>query len=87
MPAGNDDDLLEDLASFIGAAEPHRTPIRFDSVVEARTFLAAARGVSPPPDFPEVDFPAGEPEPPPAGLEPPPRSDPRRRIPRARRLR
>ena len=84
LPGRADDDLPEDLARFVAGAESHRAGTRFDSVIEARAFLAALRGVSPPSELPQVDFPASAPEPPPADLEPASGTVRRlRRVPRA----
>ncbi len=81
---GDPDDLPEDLAAFIAEAEPHPAGSRFGSITEARSFLASARGVSPPPEPPRIDFPAGTPEP--SSPYPEPRPEPiarSRRFPRA----
>lgn len=81
-PGAANDDLPEDLASFIATAEPHRAGGRFDSVGEARTFLAEVRGVSPLRDLPQIDFLATASEPPPADPDPLPRAVARRQVPR-----
>ncbi|MCE2531015.1 MAG: protein kinase [Acidimicrobiia bacterium] len=60
---GDPDDLPQDLAAFIAEAEPHPAGSRFGSITEARSFLASVRGVSPPLELPEIDFPASTPEP------------------------
>ncbi|MDE0654525.1 MAG: protein kinase [bacterium] len=83
VPAGAED-LPEGLASFIAQAESDQAERPFGSVVEARAFLAAARGASPPPDLPQIEFPARAAEPPSADPEPVPRPVTRpRRISRA----
>ena len=85
-PGGANAELPEDLAGFIAEAGPHRTGGRFDSVAEARTFLAAVRGVHPPPELPQIDFPPGPAQPPPADHRPVPEPVAPRRVPRARAI-
>ena len=82
--SGDPSDPPEDLAAFIATAEPHPPRRRFGSITEARSFLASARGVSPPPELPRIDFPASTPEPPSPDPEPVPELITRpRRFPRA----
>jgi len=78
--SGEPGDLPADLATFIATAESQPPTSRFGSITEARSFLASARGVSPPPELPRIDFPASTPGPPLPDPEPITRP---RRFPRA----
>ena len=62
VPGGTAADLPAELAAFVAEAEPHGDGDRFESITEARSFLANVRNAPTPAPLTGVEIPASAPE-------------------------